>query len=760
MEINLKKLSNAIDRHHKKIIIIWLALFIISIPIAVHLFGIVSYNVTGSQNSTASGNSLQLVLTVSNTSFSNNTKAFLENISKGFSYNNITSVYSIEYQVINSSYYNIKKSAEEALSLEYLKYNFTPKTIPETLNYTIIKQVAKEINNSLNSSSIVKRSGVYDFILGAIMGYKNSTPLYIINNYNFANYPIAANPNDTLNLINYNGNTTIATVNNSNYSFVNTYIAKMSGGYGLKSYVTGSTGLSSSIESSTNLGTIIAIGIGILMVIIITGFIFKSPIAAFIPLIVYMVDVSIAFSIFYIIYHIILKTTISFFDPALAAILMLGISTDYLVYMLYRFRQELKTDHRESVKTSVGGAGAAVIVSGTTVILAYAILSEFNLPFLGSTGILNSVGILIVLISAITFMPAILMSLGKKVFYPNFKRGLSLEKSFRKLGEFDYKNRYLILSIFIVLIVISAYFFVTYHPGMNFLGLLPNSQSKIAFYTAVNNFKFDPIDPIIITLIGNNTNFTGVYNGISSINGVAYTQIQKTSNSTQVSAYLKTLGFSTSALNDYNSINNYLKTSGVSYNITGLQVFLGNAVNTINSEVPLLIISLGAMIFMVLFIILLSLYTPIRLVLLIVSDVLAANAITLVIFHYIFSLPFISIAQVFLITSIMGVGVDYDIFLVMRIREFIKQGKSNTEAIKLGLVKSGPVVVSIGLIFSIVFLSLIASGVPIISEIGFIVAMGILIDSTLSILFIVPSLMFMLQKYNWWPGLKKYAHNK
>lgn len=312
MEINLKKLSNAIDRHHKKIIIIWLALFIISIPIAVHLFGIVSYNVTGSQNSTASGNSLQLVLTVSNTSFSNNTKAFLENISKGFSYNNITSVYSIEYQVINSSYYNIKKSAEEALSLEYLKYNFTPKTIPETLNYTIIKQVAKEINNSLNSSSIVKRSGVYDFILGAIMGYKNSTPLYIINNYNFANYPIAANPNDTLNLINYNGNTTIATVNNSNYSFVNTYIAKMSGGYGLKSYVTGSTGLSSSIESSTNLGTIIAIGIGILMVIIITGFIFKSPIAAFIPLIVYMVDVSIAFSIFYIIYHIILKTTISF----------------------------------------------------------------------------------------------------------------------------------------------------------------------------------------------------------------------------------------------------------------------------------------------------------------------------------------------------------------------------------------------------------------------------------------------------------------
>ena len=108
----------------------------------------------------------------------------------------------------------------------------------------------------------------------------------------------------------------------------------------------------------------------------------------------------------------------------------------------------------------------------------------------------------------------------------------------------------------------------------------------------------------------------------------------------------------------------------------------------------------------------------------------------------------------------MGVGVDYDIFLVMRIREYVKEGKNNFEAIKMGLVKSGPIVASIGIIFSIVFLSLLASGVPIIEEVGFIVAVGILIDSVLSVLFIVPSIMFLLQKYNWWPGLKKYEHNK
>ncbi len=759
MEFDLKRFGNTIEKHHKKIIVIWIALFLISLPIAIHLFSIVSYNITGNSNNSSKGNSEQLAVIVSNNTFYNGTKNFIENISNNFKYKNITSVYSIEYEILNSTYYNIKNIAKKELPLIYLKYNLTASNIPTSLNNTIIKGLTEQLYNNLNNSNFEKNNNTYAFILGVIKGYKNSTPSYIINNYNINNYPLSIEKSDTFNLINYNGTTLIAVINNSNYSFVKSYLGKISKNYNLNLYVTGSTGLSKNIESETNFGTLLAITIGIIMVIVVTGLIFKSPIAAFVPLLIYIVDLSIAFAVFYFIYSIILKSTISFFDPALTAILMLGISTDYLVYMLYRFKQELKKNHRESVKISISGAGAAVLVSGTTVILAYAILSLFNLAFLGSTGILDSIGVLIVLISAVTFMPSILISIGKKVFYPNFKTGFSFENSFRKLGNFDHMNRYFIIAIFIILIGIAGYFFVTYQPGMNFLGLLPNSGAKTAFYVATNNFKFDPIDPLIINISGK-TNTSSIINGLSNISGVESFNIANKSNYTLLTTYLKPLGFSTSALNDYNKIDNYMKNTGIKYNITGLQVFLGNAVNNIHSNTYLLILSLGSMIFVVLFIILLSLYTPLRLVLLIISNVIAANGLTLLIFHYILSLPFISIAQVFLITSIMGVGVDYDIFLVMRIREFIKQGKSNVEAIKLGLIKSGPVVASIGIIFSIVFLSLIASGVPIIAEVGFIVAVGILLDSTISVLLIVPSIMFVLERYNWWPGLKNYEHNK
>ncbi|EFD92455.1 MAG: hypothetical protein BJBARM5_0837 [Candidatus Parvarchaeum acidophilus ARMAN-5] len=140
MEVNLRKFSDIIDKHHKKIIAIWIIIFLISIPVAIHLFSVVSYNVTSSSNNSSSGNSVQLIVSVSNNSFSNSSKSFFERISDAFTYRNITSIYSVEYNILNSSYYTIKKNSEIALSLAYSKYNLTPKTAPKSINNTIIEK--------------------------------------------------------------------------------------------------------------------------------------------------------------------------------------------------------------------------------------------------------------------------------------------------------------------------------------------------------------------------------------------------------------------------------------------------------------------------------------------------------------------------------------------------------------------------------------------------------------------------------------------
>ncbi len=755
MSLNFDRFEEFIRRYHKIIIIIWLVAFVASIPLAVHLFSIVSYNITGgSASNNSSFNSTQLVVTVSSNVYSPQVKQLLFNVSGKFGEGNVDSIYTVEYSVLNSSYTLIKQLSYPQILAAYREYNVTGSTISSTLNDSIISAVASGISSRLeNSTEIRTGANVYGFVIGVIKGYFNSTPSYVLSNENFSTYPLLP-PQTTLStLVNGDHNTTLFAVSDTSYSYLSSYISNQSAGGNLTSYVTGGAGLTKNIETETQTGTLLAILLGIIAVIIITGLIFRSPVAAFVPIAIFGVDVTIAYSLFYIVFHSLLHTTISFFDPALTSILMLGVSTDYLVYMLYRYRQERNNPNGKTIDRTIKGAGAAIAVSGTTIIVAYAVLSSFKLAFLGATGELNAIGVFIVLLSAITLLPAMMFLLGDRLLYPNRKYYAKYEGKFRRLADFEYRNRKKIIAIFVVIIAVCLYVFVTIPPGLNFLGLLPNSQAKQAFYVATNNFGYDPIDPISISFSSQNASIATIASHIESIQNV-HSVIQSSASQPDLLVYLNPIAFSRPALSAYNNINSYLSTSGLNYTISGTQVFLGSALDSINSTTPTLIIVLGLVIFALLSIILFSLYTPIRLVLLLISMIIAANALTVFLFSFVFSLPFIAIAQVFLITNMMGVGVDYDIFLVMRIRESTREGMKDSKAIKEGLSKSGPIIISIGAIFSIVFFSLTGSGVPIIAEVGFIVGAGILLDSIISITILVPSIMYLLDKYNWWPGNK------
>jgi RND superfamily putative drug exporter len=108
----------------------------------------------------------------------------------------------------------------------------------------------------------------------------------------------------------------------------------------------------------------------------------------------------------------------------------------------------------------------------------------------------------------------------------------------------------------------------------------------------------------------------------------------------------------------------------------------------------------------------------------------------------------------------LGVGIDYDIFLVTRIREEVLKGKSDNEAIKTAITKTGGTIIGLGLILASVFSSLIFTGIPIMAEIGLAVSTAVLFDSIIVILFVVPALMGMAQRLNWWPTKPKRNSDK
>jgi putative drug exporter of the RND superfamily len=169
------------------------------------------------------------------------------------------------------------------------------------------------------------------------------------------------------------------------------------------------------------------------------------------------------------------------------------------------------------------------------------------------------------------------------------------------------------------------------------------------------------------------------------------------------------------------------------------------------SLLPEVIVILSVAVFIILFLQLRSVFTPVRLIITILCSVVFSLAIISLIFYVGLNLPIMDFAPLFVVVTMLGVGIDYDIFFVTRIREEVLNGKTDNEAITTAIDKIWVTIFSLGLVLSTVFASLLITGIAILQEFAVVVAAAILLDVTVVILFFVPSLMGIAQKFNWWP---------
>ena len=186
--------------------------------------------------------------------------------------------------------------------------------------------------------------------------------------------------------------------------------------------------------------------------------------------------------------------------------------------------------------------------------------------------------------------------------------------------------------------------------------------------------------------------------------------------------------------------------------------FGGSAQQTYDSQsflaglLPEVVIILAAAVYVILFIQLKSAFTPLRLIFTILCSVVFSLAILSFIFYDTLGLPILDFAPLFVVVTMLGVGVDYDIFFVTRIREEVLGGKSDADAIMTAVQKVWVTILGLGLVLVAVFASLLITEIAILEEIGTAVAGAILIDIIVIILFFVPALMGLAQKFNWWPS--------
>ena len=722
---------------------------------------------------------------------------FIENVTEFVTKVNTTIVPIVHASAYNNSVENYTVSLVNSSQI-YLINNAKPLANP------LIKINIPYFSNYLYS--LYNNSGSnYASFVSSIMN--NTTyNYYPVLPSSYASSSLISPGNSTLIIIfHYKTNLTAAQQSHVE-SIEKTYSSKISNS---SYYLTGSSISSNQLANESIHGLVVALIIGIIISIIIVGLFFRSPVAAFLPFLIFVFSSVIAAGINGLLYKYVFHTTISFITPTLLLILVLGIASDYSVYILSRYRSEIRAKNPDAIPESSKWAGHAVFTSGTTVAISYIILWVSNIPIFSDAGLTNAIAAVVTIILANTLLIAILAQWGKKAYWPHKleeTRKLPFEKAMEKVAHAALNNKKKIIVILIIVALGALFIYSTTPTNMDVFELLPASSSVQATTVVNSSMHYDLFDPAYVMVNFTSpimyTNNTGAlefnsteYNQtlaiedklvdspyVHSISGPGYpygqkvnymdmvssieysneyknqtaTYIGHNNKSVEIIVYLSNVAWSNPSAHFVNTmpsiVSNIGGPSDYKAYVGGTTEYLNNAYSFTSHSFDNMVPILGITIFIILFIQLASALTPVRLILMVMAAVMMALSITYIIFYYFLHLPVIIFLPLFVFITLLAVGLDYDIFMITKVQENIMKGMNNEEAIKNSIIENGGVIITLGLLLFATFGALYFSGLGIIEEIGVGLALGVLIDTFVSWMFFVPVIMAVMHKYNWWPS--------
>ncbi len=407
--------------------------------------------------------------------------------------------------------------------------------------------------------------------------------------------------------------------------------------------------------------------------------------------------------------------------------------------------------------------------------------------------------------ASITLLPSLELFLGDKLFWPNphFKKQESRPSWLARISDVALKRK-AVVAVLITLFAAGAFYVTATTPtGADMLRLIPNFESNQGLTAITDNLGSGTISPTTILI----TTPTPIVYGNNQFNQTLLNQIDMLSSNLSASSGVLSL---TGPTRPYGSTFNYsavqdmleplhsqylsgmlaqigkdnktiLLTIGLTFraqsaqavtallqvesgarslqSLKGLTIHYGGTTQAtydnqafLNGLLPEVTIILVAAVYVILFFQLRSAFTPLRLLFTILCSVAFSLALLAITFQYVLSLPILDFAPLFVVVTMLGVGIDYDIFYITRIREEALNGKTDKEAIKTATTKVWVTILGLGLVLASVFGSLLLTGIALLQEISLAVFAAVLIDVTIVILFFVPSLMALAEKLNWWPS--------
>lgn len=537
-------------------------------------------------------------------------------------------------------------------------------------------------------------------------------------------------------------------------------------------------------------------GVGILVAIVILIILFGSLVAAGLPIVVAVVGL--------IVGQLLILVIARFFDvasfaPQLASMIGLGVGIDYSLFILSRYRQDVLAgkDPKDAIKIAVRTAGRAVLFAGSTVIVALLGLFVLGVTFFYGLAIAAAMTVFVVLLAALILLPAVVSLLGKHTLgirmpwarQPTLK---PLDQSrWASYGGMLQKAPWLTALLSLGLVLLLAVPALSIRQGFPDNGSAPpGSTERIGYDLMSSGFGPGVNGPFFVAVTLDvpldDTALRATIRELAATEGVALTIPTEAMLPLYEQA---TIGGKNSPFSDSGVVTSVLvqpttspddpataqlldrlrtqttdaiAPSGAAIYVGGVQAVTQDFTSVLVDVLPLFLLVVIGLGFLALFLLFRSLVIPLTAAITSLLSFGAALGVTVAVFQWGWGASLIGVATtgpilpflpIMVFAILFGLSMDYEVFLVSRMQEGWHETGDNSEAVRHGLAGSGRVVVAAALIMSSVFLAFVPVPNDTIKLFGVALASAVLIDAFIVRLILVPSVMSMIGKANWWlPG--------
>ena len=513
-------------------------------------------------------------------------------------------------------------------------------------------------------------------------------------------------------------------------------------------------------------GVLVEALIGAFGALVILLFVFGTLPAVLMPLFVAMASILNTFTLVWILTYI---TNVSIIVQFLIALVGLGVAIDYALLMIFRFRDELRegAEVEPALVETMTHAGRSVIVSGSTVAVGLLSLVVIPLPFIRSMGIGGMLIPLVSVTAAITLLPALLATFGTRINSVRVMPKRFVDQGHPESGAWGRWARFVLrhpwpvaLSGLAVVGVLVAYG-LQINPNEAQLKNFPGTGTAIAGRQMLANANISPgaMKPFIVLVEhGGDANAIAVkVRTVPGIVGAAAPASWRSGGDSLVEAIPAIDGAAPGIQPIINNTNAAL--AGTDGTLGGVPAVDRDFVHAIYGNFPYLLAFVLILTLILLTRAFRSIVLALKAVILNLLSLAAAFGLIVIIFQNGHGSSLWNITATHAITAwiplmifafLYGLSMDYEVFMLTRMREAYDETGSTDRAIELGLSRTGKLVTSAALILMFAFLVLSSSPGYEIKVFAIGLAAGIIFDATVIRILLVPSLMKLLGDWNWY----------